>query len=181
MAAATLTPLPWALVCAFGCAALPAQAAQVPPAYVLAAQRAGVPAPVLYAVALQESGTRLNRRHVPWPWTLNVAGMPLRYPTRSAACAGLRAALGSVPARRIDVGLGQINLGYHGGRVPHPCALLDPQQNLAIAADILRGHFTGEGWMRAVGRYHRPAGGEAAQRYQQDVRRHLRRISGTQP
>lgn len=31
-----------------------------PPAYQLAAQQAGVPSPVLYAVALQESGARLR-------------------------------------------------------------------------------------------------------------------------
>ncbi|HCF3186005.1 TPA: lytic transglycosylase domain-containing protein, partial [Pseudomonas aeruginosa] len=43
-----------------------------PPAYQLAAQQAGVPSPVLYAVALQESGARLRGRLIPWPWTLNV-------------------------------------------------------------------------------------------------------------
>src|SRR3546814_5438961 len=45
-----------------------------PPAYQLAAQRAGIPSAVLYAVALQESGIRRNGRIVPWPWSLNVAG-----------------------------------------------------------------------------------------------------------
>jgi integrating conjugative element protein (TIGR03759 family) len=36
-----------------------------PPAYQLAAQQAGVPSPVLYAVALQESGARLRGRLIP--------------------------------------------------------------------------------------------------------------------
>ena len=64
-----------------------------PPAYRLAAHRADVPAAVLYAVALQESGATLRGRLIPWPWTLNVAGTPQRYATRAAACAGLRRAL----------------------------------------------------------------------------------------
>src|SRR5690606_25458454 len=60
-----------------------------PPAYQVAAQRAGIPSSVLYAVALQESGARINGRLVPWPWSLNVAGTPYRYATRTQACAGL--------------------------------------------------------------------------------------------
>jgi len=78
-----------------------------PPAYQLAAQQAGVPSPVLYAVALQESGARLRGRLIPWPWTLNVAGRAERYATRAEACAGIRRALARTPANRIDVGLGQ--------------------------------------------------------------------------
>ena len=90
-----------------------------PPAYQLAAQQAGVPSPVLYAVA-QESGARLRGRLIPWPWTLNVAGRAERYATRADACAGIRRALARTPANRIDAGLGQVNLGYHAQRYDHP-------------------------------------------------------------
>src|SRR5690606_25598913 len=106
-----------------------------PPAYQLAAQQAGVPSPVLFAVALQESGARLRGRLSPWPWTLNVAGRAERYATRAEACAGIRRALARTPANRVDVGLGQVNLGYHAHRYEHPCDLLDPYRNLAIAAE----------------------------------------------
>ena len=68
-----------------------------PPAYQLAAQRAGIPSPVLFAVALQESGARLHGRLIPWPWTLNVAGRAERYATRAEACAGLRRARIALP------------------------------------------------------------------------------------
>ena len=121
------------------CAWVPIASAQEvpPPAYQLAAQRAGIPSPVLFAVALQESGARLHGRLIPWPWTLNVAGHAERYATRAEACAGLRRALAHTPASRIDAGLGQVNLGYHAHRYEHPCDLLDPYRNLAIAADIL--------------------------------------------
>lgn len=150
-----------------------------PPAYQLAAQRAGVPAAVLYALALQESGRRINGRLVPWPWTLNVAGTPRRFSSRGAACADLRRALQDVPPARIDAGLGQINLGYQRHRYGDPCELLEPYRNLALAAAILREHHApGQSWLITVGRYHRPAGGAPAARYRQRVERHLARVLG---
>ncbi|WP_373114954.1 transglycosylase SLT domain-containing protein [Xanthomonas citri] len=151
-----------------------------PPTYRLAAAQAGVPSPLLYAVALQESGTRLQGRQVPWPWTLNVAGAPYRYATRAGACRGLRQALLRTSPRRIDVGLVQVNAGYHGKRVAQPCALLDPYRNLVIAAEILHEqHTPGEDWLVAAGRYHRPAGGIPAARYRSSVHRHLVRVLGS--
>ncbi|THF64847.1 lytic transglycosylase domain-containing protein [Pseudothauera nasutitermitis] len=150
-----------------------------PPAYQLAAQRAGIPSTVLYAVALQESGARINGRLVPWPWSLNVAGASRRYASRAEACAGLRNALRDVPPTRIDAGLGQINLGYQKHRYRQPCDVLDPYDNLRIAAEILREqHSPGEDWLLAIGRYHRPAGGAPAARYRRSVDQHLARVLG---
>ncbi|WP_349608021.1 lytic transglycosylase domain-containing protein [Cupriavidus sp. DF5525] len=150
-----------------------------PPAYQIAAQQAGVPSPVLYAVALQETGTRLRGRLIPWPWTLNVAGRSERYATPAQTCAGLRRALARIPANRIDAGLGQVNLGYQAHRYSHPCELLDPYRNLAIAAQILKEqHIEGEDWLVAIGRYHHPAGGAPAARYRRSVRQYLVRVLG---
>jgi len=150
-----------------------------PPAYQLAAQQAGVPSPVLYAVALQESGARLRGRLIPWPWTLNVAGRAERYATQAEACTAIRRALARAPAQRVDIGLGQVNLGYHAHRYDQPCDLLDPYRNLAIAAEILKEqHTPGEDWLLAIGRYHRPAGGEPAARYRRSVHQHLTRVLG---
>ncbi|VFT27680.1 lytic transglycosylase, catalytic [Pseudomonas aeruginosa] len=172
-----------ALVLAAGLYAGAAHAQEVPPpAYQLAAQRAGIPSTVLYAVALQESGIRRNGRIVPWPWSLNVAGQSRRYATRADACASLQRAMRSTPHTRIDAGLGQINLGYHQHRYASACDLLDPYRNLAIAAEILREqHTPGEDWLLAIGRYHRPAGGEPAARYRRSVSRHLARVQGARP
>ena len=160
--------------------AAPVQAREIPPpAYQLAAQDAGIPSAVLFAVALQESGVNLRGRHIPWPWTLNVAGQARRFQTREAACANLRRALREVPATRIDAGLGQINVGYQAHRFDQPCDLLDPYRNLAIAAAILREHHTpGDDWLLAIGRYHRPAGGAPAARYRSSVHQHLARMQG---
>ncbi|MDX3928932.1 MAG: transglycosylase SLT domain-containing protein [Shinella sp.] len=150
-----------------------------PPAYQVAAQRAGVPSPVLYAIALQESGMRQGGRIVPWPWTLNIAGAGRRFEDRSAACTGLKQAMKETPLTRIDAGLGQINLGYQQHRYDHPCDLLDPYRNLVIAAEILKEqHNPGEEWILAIGRYHRPAGGPPAARYRRSVGQHLARVLG---
>ncbi|CAB5670809.1 Uncharacterised protein [Delftia tsuruhatensis] len=148
-----------------------------PPAYQRAASQAGIPSTVLYAVALQETGMRRGNRLVPWPWSLNVAGQPRRFRSHAAACAGLRQALREAPATRVDAGLGQVNLGFHAQRYRHPCELLDPYRNLAIAAAILRQQRQpGEDWLAAIGRYHRPAGGAPAARYRQSVAQHLQRL-----
>jgi len=151
-----------------------------PPAYQLAAQRVGIPSAVLYAVALQESGIRRNGRLIPWPWTLNVAGQSLRYVSRADACARLKQALRQESPTRVDVGLGQINVGYHQQHYRQPCDLLDPYANLGLAADLLRKHHAaGEDWLLAMGRYHRPAGGAPAERYRRSVSQHLDRVLGT--
>ncbi|HFH4040236.1 lytic transglycosylase [Achromobacter pulmonis] len=183
MAAPALMPgWPWCVLLAAVLATEPVQAQEIPPpAYQLAAQRANIPSTVLYAVALQESGVRRGGRIVPWPWSLNVAGQSRRYASRAQACAGVRQALREVPPTRIDVGLGQINLGYHPHRYRQPCDLLDPYENLRIAADILKEqHTPGEDWLLAVGRYHRPAGGAPAARYRRSVSQHLQRVLGPQ-
>ena len=183
MAAPAVTAPLRALVFAAGLYASTVYAQEVPPpAYQLAAQRAGIPSTVLYAVALQESGIRRNGRIVPWPWSLNVAGQSRRYATRADACAGLQRAMRSTPHTRIDAGLGQINLGYHQQRYSTACDLLDPYRNLAIAAEILKEqHNPGEDWLVAIGRYHRPAGGEPAARYRRSVSHHLARVQGARP
>jgi hypothetical protein len=157
---------------------MPVQASETPPwAYRFAAREVGVPPAVLFAVALQESGVTLRGRRIPWPWSLNIAGQPHRFQTRESACAGLHSALREVPPTRIDAGLGQINVGYQSHRFNDPCELLDPYRNLAIAAAILHEHHVpGEDWLLAVGRYHRPAGGDPAARYRRSVQQHLSRL-----
>lgn len=108
-----------------------------PPAYQLAASGAGIPSEVLYAVALTESGLRIDGIIRPWPWTLNVAGKGRFFKSREDACIALNQVLKSISAKRVDVGLAQINVGYHGQKVNHHCDLLDPYLNLSLAADIL--------------------------------------------
>ncbi|PSS58908.1 transglycosylase [Pseudomonas sp. BBP2017] len=148
-----------------------------PPAYQLAAARAGIPASVLFAIALQESGTSLRGHLIPWPWTLNVAGTPQRFARRDEACAALKLALIRHAPKRIDVGLGQTNLGYHPDRYRSACDALDPRANLAVTAELLRAHYADSGdWVVAAGRYHRPAGGTPAVRYRRQFSQHWQRV-----
>ena len=183
--AAPVTLRHLAIICLGGIFVSPAMAETAnkpmipPPAYQLAAHEAGVPSAVLYAIALQESGIQLRSQRVPWPWTLNVAGQPRRFTTRDAACDELRHTLNTQTNRHIDVGLGQINVGYHAHRVAHPCDLLDPYRNLAIAATILREQYQqGEDWLPAIGRYHWPADGTPAASYRRSVHQYLSRVHG---
>jgi soluble lytic murein transglycosylase-like protein len=167
-----------ALSVAAAAACVPADAAQTPPAaYQRASTHSGVPVEVLYAVALQESGVSLRGRLIPWPWTLNVAGQAQRFANRTAACEGLGQALAEHAPTRIDVGLGQVNLGWQQHRYEQPCDLLDPYRNLAVVAQILREHAsTSDNWITAIGRYHRPAGGAPADLYRNSVAKHLRKL-----
>lgn len=148
-----------------------------PPAYQLAAAQAGIPPSVLFAIAQQESGTPLRGQLVPWPWTLNVAGTPQRFATRDQACTALTVALTQHDPKRIDVGLGQTNLGYHPERYPTACDALDPRSNLTVTANLLREHYADVGdWVIAAGRYHRPAGGASAARYRTQFSQHWQRL-----
>ena len=157
---------------------LAVQADQLPPpAYQLAAHDADIPSMVLFALALQESGIHVRGRLLPWPWTLNIAGIPYRFATRQAACHALLQALARHDAKRVDVGLGQTNLGYHGQRFSSSCEALDPYRNLAVTAALLQEHHATTGdWVSAAGRYHRPAGGAPAARYRAGFSRQLERL-----
>lgn len=159
----------------------------IPPAYRAIASAGGVPAEVLFVVALKESGVRLDAgRVVPWPWTLNIAGKPHRYASRVQAHAGLLAALDD--GRWVDVGLGQISWQYHTERLRDPWSALDPLFNLQIAAALLRQAYEsgdGQDWWAAAGRYHspgkRPAQRQRAERYAEDARLRHRRLFGAVP
>lgn len=106
--------------------------------------------PLLYAVALAESG----RDGRPWPWTLNVSGRSYYYESREKAHYALVGFL-KQGHRSIDVGYMQVNLAYNGRRFADTWQALDPYQNVLVAADILRENFAEAGDIRqAVGRYH---------------------------
>lgn len=152
-------------------------APQIPAGYQQVAQRARIPAELLYAVALTESGTQLSHGVHPWPWTLNVGGRAYLYATRQQACTALNQFLHTRDPRRIDAGLGQINIGWNGQFFATPCDALDPYLNLHVSARLLREHFDKQhSWLHAAGRYHHPAGGLPAKRYRQKVARYLQQL-----
>jgi hypothetical protein len=99
---------------------------------------AQVPAEVMYAMGLQESGTTLagQRGFAPWAWVLNVNNQGRFFRTREEASAALAAEV-ERGNRRVAVGMLQIHLRWNGHRVSDPLTLLDPSVNLRVAADVL--------------------------------------------
>ncbi len=94
----------WLLVCS-----LSVVADTIPSGYYRIASQYQMPASVLYAAALTESGKTVKKGVFrPWPWTLNVAGKPQRFASRNAACRELNRQLAR-GIRSIDIGLMQIN------------------------------------------------------------------------
>lgn len=147
-----------------------------PPAYILAANAANVPPEILYAVALTESGTKVANGHLrPWPWTLNIKGKGYLFNSQREACYMLNQALTTTSSKRIDVGIAQINIGYHGQYVSSPCELLEPYTNLRIAAKLLQQHYQqgSPDWLIVAGKYHAPNNPTNAARYRSKVQQHL--------
>ena len=134
-----------------------ADALDIPPAYHRVADEYGIPAQVLYSVALTESGMPLvgSRNLRPWPWTLSVAGRTYRYGSRDTAYAGLMQHLALTDL--VDIGLMQVNWRYHGSRLVDHELSLDPWFNLRVGASILREMYDQCGdWIVAAGRKFSP-------------------------
>lgn len=154
----------------------------VPPAYRQAALRAGVPARLLYAIALQESAMAFGEAGVlPWLWTLNVQGHPHRYATYRDAVFALQAWVTVRGVRNVDCGPMQVNWGCHRARFGDSfAAALEAHTNLAVGADILAGHYRDSGdWFAAAGRYHSPGNPARARNYANGVFARMARLEAS--
>jgi soluble lytic murein transglycosylase-like protein len=152
----------------------------IPPGYALVANEFRIPAALLYGVALQESvmqfGEPRARRHLPWPWTLNIAGTPARFATRAAAEQRLHSAL-RTGVDSVDIGPMGVNWRYHKNRLISVERSLDPYWNLRVGAGLLADHFADcNSWPEAIGRYHSPGNKVRAASYSASVFTRLRRL-----
>lgn len=140
-----------AFVC--GCANLHATALKES-AWESFAAAAGVQSNELYAIALQESGTRFTDGRVrPWPWTLNSAAGSMRFRTKHEAEQAF-VALRAAGHTNIDVGMMQINWAVHHARFGH-LDWLEPRVNLAVASTILKeARSSHSDRSVGIGRYH---------------------------
>ncbi|MCK4842445.1 MAG: transglycosylase SLT domain-containing protein [Methylococcales bacterium] len=159
-----------------------AKAETIPSNYHKIAIENNIPTVILYAVALAESATKIKPRHYkPWPWTLNVAGIPRRYSTRKSAYKGLIYFL-QQGVKSIDIGIMQINWRYHHKKLGTPWQALEPIHNIQTGASILNGEYkiTGE-WKQAIGRYHspgqKPKQKKRALNYANRVMKHIHRVT----
>lgn len=117
-------------------------------------RESGVPRSVLRAITLTETGRTRNGSFRPWPWTVNMEGKGIWFPTRRDAQAyvDLNFERG---ARSFDVGCFQINYRWHGDAFASLEEMFDPLVNTRYAARFL-GELFGEfgDWSKAAGAYH---------------------------
>jgi len=147
---------------------------RVPEAYRVVGAEYGVPQSLLLAIALTETARPADDHSLPWPWALNVRGESHWYRSREAALAGLKRFLAA--GEKPDIGLMQVNWGYHRGLLGSAEQALDPWFNLRAGAAVLAAEYRATGdWWAAVGRYHSRAQARAAA-YRARVERWYRRI-----
>lgn len=125
-----------------------------------AADRYGVPAGILYAVGLTETGRKGSLQ----PYALNIEGHAVYARSAREAVAEFRQAQAG-GARLIDLGCMQINHHYHAEKFANVGQMLDPRANVDYAARFLvelkKRHQT---WSMAVARYHAGPDNDPAQK-----------------
>jgi hypothetical protein len=116
-----------------------------------------IPAHLLKAIALTESGRRLKggrMRVVPWPWTINVQGKGYFFPSKEKAIEATRR-FQAQGIRSIDVGYMQINLHHHAKAFRSLEEAFDPVLNIRYGARFLKRLKAQKGhWHRAIAHYH---------------------------
>jgi soluble lytic murein transglycosylase-like protein len=132
------------------------------PEILRAADRYGIPAGILYAVGLTETGRKGSLQ----PNALNIEGNAVFPASMSEAVATFQAARRS-GAKLIDLGCMQINHHYHAAHFHSIEEMLDPRRNVDYAARFLVSlHQRHETWSMAVARYHAgPDNNPAQKRY----------------
>lgn len=158
------------------------KAEAIPLRYQQIAYHYQIPASILYAVALTESGKKIKTGLFrPWPWTLNVAGQAKRYKTRREAWQAIEHYL-SQGIRSIDIGLLQINWRWNKAELRNNTwQALDPLFNAQTGARLLRNAYRAKGnWPHAIGHYHspgqKPRQKHRARKYTQRVLKHYQQI-----
>lgn len=147
-----------------GQARLPPLRENPPRAYVRTGERFGIPPWLLYGVALQESQLKFGNRALPYPWTLCVRGQGQRFASYKDTLAALKRHV-NAHITNVDCGAMQVNWHWHHDKLLSFERALDPYPNLAVGAQILRGHFDARGdWHQAIALYHTGSNGTAEQR-----------------
>lgn len=154
------------------------------PAIVAAEMRHGIPAGLLQAIGIVESGRRdpATGKSEPWPWTINADGEPHIFDNKQQAVDWVRQAQ-QRGVQSIDVGCAQVNLMYHPSAFASLDQAFDPAANADYAARFLRElrETTAAGdWMTAAGHYHSRTP-ELADIYREQVKVAMARASSVPP
>lgn len=149
---------------------------------VAAEMRHGIPAGLLQAIGIVESGRRdpVTGKTEPWPWTINADGEPHIFDSKQQAVDWVRQAQ-QRGVQSIDVGCAQVNLMYHPTAFASLDQAFDPAINADYAARFLRELWetTAAGnWMTATGHYHSRTP-ELADTYREQVKSAMGKASST--
>ena len=143
-----------------------------------ASAHTGVPADVLLAISLTETGRRVQGELRPWPWAINHAGTGAWYATEAEAVAAIEALTGQ-GLRNFDVGCFQLNHRWHAGAFTSATDMIDPVRNADYAARFLLDHYREtQDWGLAAAAYH-SATPEYASQYQARFEAILANLSPT--
>lgn len=115
-----------------------------------------LPAGLLAAVAMNESGRydAARRAGSPWPWTVTSGSDGRYFASKDAAIRHVEKLRGS-GRRNIDVGCMQINLMHHPDAFAGLKDALDPERNVTYGAGFLRRLWAEtRSWEHAIARYH---------------------------
>ena len=118
------------------------------------ARETGVPADILGALTLTETGRRQNGVLRPWPWAVNAEGAGTWFddPRQALDFAAARVAMGRP---NVDIGCFQLNFRWHGAHFNSVAEMFDPLVNARYAAGFLRQLYAETGdWRKAAGAFH---------------------------
>lgn len=119
-----------------------------------AAEEEGVPADILGALTLTETGRRLDGVVRPWAWSANSEGEGTWFDDPSSAIAFARDRLAQ-GRTNLDIGCFQLNYRWHGENFSSLEAMFDPLGNARYAARFLRNLYAETGsWRAAAGAFH---------------------------
>lgn len=113
-----------------------------------------IPAGLLQAIALVETGRDGADSAEAWPWTVNVMGKGHYFDTLEDAKAFVQKKR-AAKITSIDIGCFQLNLKWHGDAFDSPAAMFNAASAAAYAADFLsRLHKEFGDWKTAAEKYH---------------------------
>ena len=119
-----------------------------------AAQKTGVPISVLQAITRTETGRKRNGTMQPWPWTVNMEGKGVWFPSEDQARAYVYKNY-KRGARSFDIGCFQINYKWHGREFASIEEMFQPIPNALYAAKFLQKLYREkQDWSKAAGAYH---------------------------
>jgi hypothetical protein len=131
-------------------------------AAIRAADRTGVPLPVLLAISRVESGRQVNGQFIAWPWAVNQSGDGSFFDTPDAAINHVAQAMAEGQSN-IDIGCFQLNIRWHGDQFASLGSMFEPSENALYAARFLMQLYDEFGtWDAAIGAYHSRQSGAAA-------------------